>query len=76
MKATKNLLSSLRRNVQTAGTVCLLLLPFTVVPVSADETCMSPYMAKIVGQEDYVYIWTLGVEGVGALLAVRSGDCA
>ena len=21
----------------------------------ADETCMSPYMAKIVGQEDYVY---------------------
>ena len=32
---------------------------------TADETCMSPYMAKIVGQEDYVYIWTLGVEGLG-----------
>lgn len=31
----------------------------------ADETCMSPYMAKIVGQEDFVYIWTLGVEGMG-----------
>jgi len=31
----------------------------------ADETCMSPYMAKIVGQEDYVYVWTLGVEGLG-----------
>ena len=31
----------------------------------ADETCMSPYMAKIVGQEDFVYIWTLGMEGVG-----------
>ncbi len=31
----------------------------------ADETCMSPYMSKIVGQEDYVYVWTLGVEGVG-----------
>jgi len=26
---------------------------------------MSPYMAKIVGQEDFVYIWTLGLEGVG-----------
>ncbi len=26
---------------------------------------MSPYMAKIVGQEDYVYVWTLGIEGVG-----------
>ena len=32
---------------------------------SADETCMSPYMAKIVGQEDFVYIWTLGMEGLG-----------
>ena len=31
----------------------------------ADETCMSPYMAKIVGQEDFVYIWTLGIEGLG-----------
>ena len=26
---------------------------------------MSPYMAKIVGQEDFVYVWTLGVEGLG-----------
>jgi selenium-binding protein 1 len=34
-------------------------------PTLADETCMSPYMAKIVGQEDFVYVWTLGVEGVG-----------
>lgn len=31
----------------------------------ADETCQSPYMAKIVGQEDFVYVWTLGVEGLG-----------
>src|SRR5712691_5801007 len=31
----------------------------------ADETCMSPYMPKITGQEDYVYVWTLGIEGVG-----------
>lgn len=33
--------------------------------VHADETCMSPYMAKIVGQEDFVYVWTLGEEGLG-----------
>lgn len=33
--------------------------------VIADETCMSPYMAKIQGQEDFVYVWTLGVEGMG-----------
>ncbi|TDG11884.1 selenium-binding protein [Seongchinamella unica] len=31
----------------------------------ADETCMSPYMAKIKGQEDFVYVWTLGMPGVG-----------
>ena len=32
----------------------------------ADETCNSPYMAKLIkGQEDYVYVWTLGVEGMG-----------
>jgi len=31
----------------------------------ADETCQSPYMAKIVGQEDFVYVWTLGIEGLG-----------
>jgi selenium-binding protein 1 len=31
----------------------------------ADETCLSPYMAKIVGQEDYIYVWTLGMKGVG-----------
>ena len=31
----------------------------------ADETCMSPYIAKITGQEDYVYVWTLGTEGIG-----------
>ncbi len=31
----------------------------------ADETCMSPYMAKIVGQEDFIYVWTLGLEGIG-----------
>ncbi len=31
----------------------------------ADETCMSPYMPKITGQEDFIYVWTLGVEGAG-----------
>lgn len=40
----------------------ILAGPATVI---ADETCMSPYMVKIVGQEDFAYIWTLGVEGLG-----------
>src|SRR5215475_4664218 len=39
-----------------------------VLPVRrsfADETCMSAYMPKITGQEDYVYVWTVGSDGVG-----------
>ena len=32
----------------------------------ADETCNSPYMGNLIkGQEDYVYVWTLGVKGLG-----------
>ena len=31
-----------------------------------DETCNSPYISKLIkGQEDYVYVWTLGVERLG-----------
>ena len=43
----------------------LFLVVGLISAAQADETCMSPYMAKIVGQEDYVYVWTLGVEGLG-----------
>ena len=52
MKRTKNIISS-------------LAVIFFTGTIQADETCMSPYMAKIQGQEDYVYVWTLGVEGLG-----------
>ncbi|MBK0325937.1 selenium-binding protein [Rhodobacteraceae bacterium F11138] len=31
----------------------------------ADETCQSPYMPMITGHEEYIYVWTLGVEGMG-----------
>src|SRR6267142_6877575 len=34
-------------------------------PAQADETCSSPYLARIEGQEEFVYVWTLGVEGLG-----------
>lgn len=33
--------------------------------VYADETCNSPFTPLIKGQEDLVYVWTLGVEGMG-----------
>ena len=41
------------------------MLAFASLPAHADETCASPYMAKISGQEDFVYVWTLGAEGIG-----------
>ena len=54
----------MRRNVNVFWVVCALLaLP--ALPAAADETCQSPYLPKIEGQEDYVYVWTLGVEGWG-----------
>ncbi len=31
----------------------------------ADETCQSPFLPKVTGQEDYIYVWTLGITGVG-----------
>src|SRR5437016_656372 len=44
-----------------------VLLCVTVIGVAhADETCNSPYISQLIkGQEDYVYVWTLGVEGLG-----------
>jgi selenium-binding protein 1 len=36
-----------------------------VAAASADEPCQSPWLPKVTGQEDYVYVWTLGMEGVG-----------
>ncbi len=49
---------------------CLLALAIAaplagLSEVRADETCFSPYMAKIVGQEDFMYVWTLGVQALG-----------
>jgi selenium-binding protein 1 len=45
--------------------VSLFLSVWLAAPIAADETCQSPYMPKIAGQEDYIYIWTLGIEGLG-----------
>jgi len=63
----KDLFSLVKQKVTTTIAVSALLFSVTglVSTVQADETCMSPYMAKIVGQEDFVYVWTLGVEGLG-----------
>ena len=61
-------MNTLIHRLLAAVTVTIVLAaPYagTVPDAGADETCMSPYMAKITGQEDFVYVWTLGVEGLG-----------
>jgi methanethiol oxidase len=42
-----------------------LTITFKPQACRADETCSSPYLARIEGQEEVVYVWTLGVEGLG-----------
>ena len=43
-----------------------LLATLMITPALADETCNSPFVKNLIkGQEDYVYVWTLGVDGVG-----------
>jgi len=58
-----------RRGIRNGIVRALLLLAFVAcvaLPVArADETCMSPYMAKITSQEDFIYVWTLGDDGLG-----------
>ena len=63
-------IKKLLRGRQVLSVTSFSLILFFVVSVTpgtsqADETCQSPYMAKITGQEDFVYVWTLGVEGLG-----------
>ncbi|MGH7187261.1 MAG: selenium-binding protein SBP56-related protein, partial [Pseudomonadota bacterium] len=43
-----------------------LALAIASAAAHPDGTCNSPYMGNLIkGQEDYVYVWTLGVEGQG-----------
>src|SRR5947207_11075229 len=59
----------LMRHMLRAGVVTALSLAIVVAGAGAaraDETCNSPYVTKLIkGPEDYVYVWTLGVEGLG-----------
>ena len=58
--------------VRRAETFTWLVIPLALWALAAstftaraDETCSSPYLARIEGQEEFVYVWTLGVEGLG-----------
>jgi selenium-binding protein 1 len=47
------------------GLVLALAGAWAPLSVRADEPCQSPYIQKLVGHEDFVYVWTLGIDGVG-----------
>jgi len=56
------------RSLRGMGTLLLGATIFAAagaLSAQADETCQSPYLPKITGSEEYVYVWTLGVEGMG-----------
>lgn len=61
----QRLVNPFRHGLKGWGVLWLIALRIGSASSQADETCMSPYMAKITGQEEYVYVWTLGVEGLG-----------
>jgi methanethiol oxidase len=54
------------RGVQLGVVFACLVFALAIGVAAADETCNSPYVTKLIkGQEDYVYVWALGVEGMG-----------
>ena len=57
----------MRKPIAASIAVLTLGLGAGYLPASwADETCNSPFMSNLIkGQEDYVYVWTLGVKGIG-----------
>src|SRR5438105_15508265 len=51
--------------LRAAGWLVALVLGAVSV-ARADETCNSPYVGNLIrGQEDYLYVWALGMKGVG-----------
>src|SRR4029434_1259688 len=61
-------MSSRRFSVPIGLAVLSLALALAGAPTLslADETCNSPYMGNLIkGQEDYVYVWTAGIPGLG-----------
>lgn len=60
---------SSKRAVPLVLSAIALALSTALAPLPAahaDETCNSPYMSRLIkGQEDYLHVWTLGVDGLG-----------
>jgi selenium-binding protein 1 len=55
----------LHSTVRGLALAAAALATLGAIQLRADETCSSPYLARIEGQEEFVYVWALGVEGLG-----------
>ena len=54
------------RQVAVLISTLSLTIGLAAQPAYADETCNSPYITSLIkGQEDFIHVWTLGVEGLG-----------
>jgi selenium-binding protein 1 len=53
------------RTVRILTAAAAAAIALAALSAAADETCQSPYLPKLEGQEDFVYVWTLGIDGVG-----------
>ncbi len=71
-----NYVTGVRAVISALTLAALALAP----DVRSDETCSSPYLTRIEGQEEFVYVWTLGVEGLGdgsdKLVVVDAKPCS
>jgi selenium-binding protein 1 len=66
MKKTPTLIQTTATGARAIlGALALATFAINTQSTRADETCSSPYLARIEGQEEFVYVWTLGVEGLG-----------
>jgi selenium-binding protein 1 len=56
----------MNRPGKTRWAMLALAAALATTAVHADETCNSPYTSKLIkGQEEYLHVWTLGVQGLG-----------
>jgi len=69
MKSTAQLMAmndgKLLRRIRNVSLAIALFAGAFSFEAKADETCSSPYLPRIEGQEEFVYVWTLGVDGLG-----------
>jgi methanethiol oxidase len=55
-----------RRSAHRTALVAAATLALFAGAARADETCNSPYTARLIkGQEHFLHVWTLGVKGMG-----------